>query len=265
MRNSDIITDNFNSEPEVVKINDLPECNQFEYDLMEEKDFKKYMKDVERMVRNSMEYRLMVKFLRENMDMNKCSFYENVNNIDTFKIKIHLHHHPFTLYDICYIVYKKRCAYGEPVDVEDVAKEVMHIHYNMMVGLIPLAETPHELVHNKYLFVPLDRVYGAWSAFYDMYFPFMDLDYIENIRENVERTKAYKESEEELGVLAKKYVYVDVDSGIYDIPDYTTVIQAMEKRIATINEEERLNHQPMRKVIHFIKANGEKETNNSIF
>lgn len=262
MRNSDIITGNYNSNPEIIRIGELTDYDHEDYDLLDEKDFKKFIKDVERMVRNSIEYRNMVKFLRDNMDMNKCSFYENVNNIDTFKIKIHLHHHPFTLYDICIIVYKKRCAYKESIDVEDVAKEVMHIHYNMMVGLIPLAETPHELVHNKYLFVPLDRVYGAWSAFYDMYFDFMDLGYIENIRENVERTQAYKECEEELGILSKKYMYLDI-TGAYDIPEFTTVINAMEKRINDIDNEEKDINAPKRKVIFYIED--DKETKNSIF
>lgn len=258
MRDSNINIDNYNSDPEIVSINELPEYNHKDYDLMDEKDFKKYIKDIERTIRNSMEYRSMVKFLRENMDMNKCSFYQNVNNIDTFKIKIHLHHHPFTLYDLCIIVYKKRLAYGEDIDVEDIAKEVMHLHYNMMVGLIPLAETPHELVHNKYLFIPLDRVYGAWSAFYNMYFDFMELEYIELIRENVERTKTYKESEEELGILNKKYIYLDI-TGAYDIPDYNTVLEMMDKRIIEIDESAK-NQKPMRKVIFY-----NDQSKNSIF
>lgn len=261
MRDSNIIRDNFDKEPEVILIDEVPEYNYKDYDLFDEKDFRKYITDVERMVRNSMEYRSMVKYLRENMDMNKCSFYENVNNIDTYKIKIHLHHHPFTLYDLALIVYRKRLAFGEDIDVEDVAKEVMHLHYNMLVGLIPLAETPHQLVHNKYLFIPLDRVYGQWENFYNMYSDYMDDDYKSLIQENIEHSKAYKESEEELGILNKKYIYLDV-TGAYDLPDFKSVIESMSKKIAQINEENNkiFNPKPKRKILHYVN-----ESNNSIF
>lgn len=259
MRDSNIIRDNFDSVPEIIVIDEVPEYSHIDYDLSDEKDFKKFIIDVERMVRNSMEYKSMVKYLRENMNMNKCSFYENVNNIDTFKIKIHLHHHPFTLYDLSMIVYRKRSAYGEDIDVEDVAKEVMHLHYNMLVGLIPLAETPHQLVHNKYLFVPLDRVYGKWEDFYNMYQDFMDEEYISLIQENIEHTKAYKESEEELAVLNKKYIYLDI-TGAYDLPDFKSVIDSMNKKIAQINEQNNQIFKPKRKILHY-----ENQSNNSIF
>ena len=261
MRDSNIIKDDFNSEPEIIIIDEVPEYNHKDYDLYDEKDFKKYITDIERMVRNSIEYKNMVKYLRENMDMNKCSFYENVNNIDTFKIKIHIHHHPFTLYDLALIVYKKRSSYGEDIDVEDVAKEVMHLHYNMLVGLIPLAETPHQLVHNKYLFVPLDRVYGAWEDFYNMYSDFIEDDYKELINENIARTAAYKETEEELAVLNKKYIYLDI-TGAYDLPDFQAVINSMNKKIAQINEENNKRFDPTkkRKILYY-----ENESNNSIF
>ena len=79
-------------------------------------------------------------------------------------------------------------ACGEDLDIDSVAYEVMFLHYNGLVGLIPLSATVHELVHNKYLFVPLDRVYGYWEDFYNMYFEYMDEGLIELVRENKEKT-----------------------------------------------------------------------------
>ena len=79
----------------------------------------------------------MVKFLRENIGMNRCSFYENVNNVDTFKIKIHIHHEPLTLFDITKIVFTKRQYNHENLDEEMTSKEVMLLHFNLLVGLIP--------------------------------------------------------------------------------------------------------------------------------
>lgn len=264
MRDSNIINNNFNSEPEIITIDEVPEYSHVDYDIMDEKDFKKYIKDIEKAVRNSIEYRHMISYLRENMDMNACAIYENVNNMNTFKIKIHLHHHPFSLWDICIIVYKKRLAYDEDLSVEAVAKEVMHLHYNMLVGLIPLSETVHELVHNKYIFIPLDRVFGKWEDFYNMYFNFMEEEYKDLINDNIKRTKEYNDSQEELSILNKKYIYLNTENA-YNTPDFNTVIQNMNNRIQTLDNENQQRFQPNYNEKKRVLIYDDDEPSNSIF
>ncbi len=274
----------------VIEIDYIPEYDLEDYDLMDSKEFNKYifsiekivrgsfeyrqlitflrenmdMISIEKIVRGSFEYRQLITFLRENMDMNKCSFYENVNNIDTCKIKIHIHHHPFTLYDICLMVYNKRSFYGESLEEEMVAKEVMFLHYNLMVGLIPLAETVHELVHNNYLFIPLDKVMGNYQQFINMYEDFMSPEQIDNnylfipldkvmgnyqqfinmyedfmspeqidvLERNIEYTKTYIEGKQN-HILSKNYVYIDL-TGAYEMPALSEVITMMDTKIKQI-------------------------------
>lgn len=216
----------------IVEIDNIPEYDIEDYDLMDTKDFNKYISNIERIVRGSFEYRQLIAFLRENMNMNKCSFYENVNNIDTFKIKIHIHHHPFTLYDICIMVYNKRTFYRESLDDEMVAKEVMFLHYNLMVGLIPLAETVHELVHNNYLFIPLDKVMGNYQQFINMYEDFMTPEQIDVLDRNMEFTKTFIEGSQN-NILAKNYVYLDL-TGAYEMPTIAEVINMMDEKIKQI-------------------------------
>ena len=63
---------------------DLPELDPFtkpDYDLNDEKEYDHYLRDIEKVVRGSFEYQKMVGFLRENLDMNQCSFYQGVSNI----------------------------------------------------------------------------------------------------------------------------------------------------------------------------------------
>lgn len=234
MRDTSLIKGDFSSKPEIITIDEKPDFPDFEYDLMDEKDYKKYMKDLERTIRSTFEYRNMVSFLRDNMDMDQCAFYENVNNRETFRIQIHLHHHPFTLYDICYIVLQKRLKYGESIEIEDVAYEVLSIHYNCLVGLIPLSETVHELVHNKYLFVPLNKVYGNWMKFRELYYQFIDEDMQKVIDENIERTRSYIMTEDEKMILNTKYIYVDT-SDLYTIPEDKEVIKEMKDVVKDIN------------------------------
>lgn len=222
-----------NVELEILVIPNLPEYDIQDYDVFNEKDFKKYLQDVEKACRNSYEYKQMVKYLRENMDMNKCSFYENVNNIDTFNIKIHIHHEPLTLYDICLIVYNKRMSNNESIDIEMVAKEVMFLHYKLLVGLIPLAETPHELVHNQYLFVPADMVLGNYLKFVDMYEEYMTSEQIYVLNSILDATKIYNGSD--LNVLTKKYIYIDV-SGAYKLPELSVISDLISSKIVEIKD-----------------------------
>lgn len=218
----------------ILKLDNIPPFEDNPYDLLDNKDFTKYIKDVERICRNSFEYRSMINYLRENVNMNKCSFFQNVNNIDTFKIKIHLHHHPFTLYDLCIIIFNKRSYYRESLNAEMVAKEVMFLHYNLYVGLIPLSETVHELVHNNYLFIPMDRVLGKYQEFINLYNDFMTPEQIDLLERNIEATKAYCDDLELNPLLQKSYVYLDV-TGAYDLPTFEEVIDKMNYRIKEIN------------------------------
>lgn len=221
--------------PQSIKLNDLAPCTIPDYDLNDEKEFTKYLRDIEKVVRSSFEYRKMVSYLRDYLDMNKCSFYESVSNADTTKIKIEIHHEPLSLYDICVIVYNKRVAFHESLEVEHVAKEVMYLHFDMQVGLIPLAETVHELVHNQYLFVPSTKVYGKYKKFVQDYKAFIPLEQLD-ILDRIEQLTMGYEAEEYKQLLSKKFIYVDA-SGSYNLPKLEDVAQILKSRIREIMDD----------------------------
>lgn len=223
-------------ESSVLPIDTLPEYNIEDYDLMDEKDMKKFIQDVERAVRGSFEYRQMINYLRDNMDMNKCSFLENVSNASNKAIKIEIHHEPVSLYDICVTVFNKRRFFHETLRVEMVAKEVMYLHYRMMVGLIPLAETVHELVHNQYLFVPTDKVYGHYKAFIDEYRDFLP----EGMEDTLQRIEeASSEYSKNTAILNTHYIYLDT-SNAYNLPTKEEIETLMRDRINEIKSNNNL-------------------------
>ena len=157
---------------------ELPKLSYFDrvqYDLIDPKGFKRYISDIENMVRNSFEYKWFIEELKNNHGMNQCSFFENVSSEDgSRKVRIEIHHEPFTLYDIVMTVYKKRQAMGEDIRPAFVANEVMWLHYMGFVGLIPLSYTIHQMVHNSYLFIPMDKIRGSYKTFRDMYYDWID-------------------------------------------------------------------------------------------
>lgn len=231
MRDPDNIMKEYDLEapPLVIEMHDIPDYNLYDYDLNDEKVFRKYIQTIERNIRTSYEYRAMIAYLREYMNMNQCAFYANVNNVDTSKIHIEIHHEPLSLYDIVIIVYNKRLAFGESLEEEYIAKEVMFLHYNLMVGLIPLAETVHQLVHAQYLFVPTSAVLGKYREFINRYEEYMLPEQLEVIEHIEEATKFY-DSDTAKTLLSTNFIYVDM-SGAYNMPRTEDIVGMLKDRI----------------------------------
>lgn len=215
---------------EIIEMKDIPnyEKNDFE-DLDNPKEFKKYTEEIKKMVRNSFEYKQLVQYLKEYMNMNQCSFL-NVSGELNKKIKIHIHHSPITMEEIVLIVYKKREYYMEGLETEDVAKEVMYLHYLLVIGLIPLAETPHEAVHSGYLFIPNDKVFGNYKLFLETYDQWIPPELKSKFDNLEEFTKTYnKEKNNEL--LKLNCVYINVTGEDVMLPSIEEIMKLTEQRM----------------------------------
>lgn len=224
-----------NQPEEIFKVENVPDFDIEDYDLCEPKDFKKYATTVEKIVRGSFEYKRLVGFLRDYMDMNKCSVYEEVTNATSHNIKIHIHHEPITLYDIFLTVYNKRVANREPLSEDMVAKEIMFNHYKMRVGLIPLAETVHELVHNQYIFVPTTAVFGKYWEFIEVYHDFVEPETLDTLAKIEEITKRYS-LDAARNLLSTNLIYIDTDD-VFGKKDLGEVKQLLKDRLNEANKE----------------------------
>lgn len=227
---------------QVMIMEDVPDYTTEDYDLFNEKDFKKYIDDVETMVRSSREYKEAIQYMRKYMDMNSSAFSKNINNIESNKIKIELHHTPFTLYDIALTVFNKRSRLQEPLDVELVAKEVAYIHYLLIVGLIPLSKTEHKLVHNQALFVPIDRVLGNYEKFIDLYQKDIPEDAMARYNTYLEMTKNYNHQDNtkvlEISPTYLKLPGSDENSlGAYSLPLLQNVLNSTQNRLQSLTKK----------------------------
>lgn len=225
------------NEIDVVKIpKEILPMDIEDYDLLDDKDREKYIKDLEREVRSSYEYRAMIQYLREYMNMNSCAFMPNISNDTTRRIRIEIHHSPFTLRDICVTVINKRMKTGEPLTTESIAYEVMYIHYSLMVGLIPLSETVHQLVHTQYIFIPVDKVYGYYKNFVQTYRDFIDPELLDKLDELEKLTIAgtYNDSYKE--ILEKKYITVDME-GNNQISQLHDLQETLKQRLGELRGE----------------------------
>lgn len=191
---------------ETYKISDIPKV-EMRSPILSDKDKTRLVKQIERVVRTSQEYRDYIKFLKDNIDMTKCTYFNKLSNKGGKRISIHIHHEPFTLYDITMIVLNKYLSKNEPINMLDVAEEVMYLHYRDMVGLLPLSVTVHELVHIGKVLIPLQVVYGNYIKFLEQY-----EEWITDDLRNILQAKLIMSREViDNSILEKKYVYLEVE------------------------------------------------------
>ena len=219
---------------DTIKIGNVPPYEGEIYNLLDDKEYRTYIKDIERNVRQSSEYRNFVKYLRENMNMNKDAFQTGVSNEEQNGIVIELHHYPFSLADIVEIVIKKREYYHESMSVQMVSKEVMSLHYKFMVSLVPLSETNHKLFHNHRLFINVNNVLGRYKLFVDYYRPFITPEMMDTLN----RIEKYSNQNDmtlmNTTIIEPHKVRFEIKDPSYQLPDLSNVADKMQLQIDQI-------------------------------
>lgn len=179
------------------------------YQIKTDRARQKFIKQIESECRRSEEYKTQMKFLKTKTNFNKCAVLRKMLPGGTSKYTIEMHHHPFTLFDICHIVLRKREEMGESIRPIDVAEEVMKLHYDGLVGLIPLSVTIHELYHDGQIFIPIQWVYQDYSEFvdrYDVFIPNMTASKIEYMYQLSLKCENILSD-----VLSPEFVYIEID------------------------------------------------------
>jgi len=243
------ISENIYSENKnnIVNIESIPYYGVEQYDLLSDKDFDRFKQDTERMVRNSYEYRHLINFLKYTEGMNRCTFLDNIVADGFNKINIELHHTPFTLYDITSAVISKRMDLQEPVAIYDIANEIAWLHYMGMVGLIPVCETVHELIHNMYLFVPTYIIRGNYNAFVKYYGKWIDPYTLETLDAAERLSNEYLNNPSSDHPIAKQMqifnhhrTYISVGDTREAIPDFQQCRDVVHARINQIKNGKKL-------------------------
>ena len=187
-----------------------PEDMEYEPAIEKEKDIKRFIDRTEKIIRGSKEYKDYVAFVKEYMDMDKCAFFTNVRNGEGGRVRIEIHHEPFTLYDIVESVFLKYRKEGIEINDLYIADEVLKLHYDDKVGLIPLSRSIHQIVHfgNGQIIVPIQLVYGGYRDFVDEYAEYNDR-LISKLDTKIMQTKTIKS--EMIDSLTPSYTYLEVD------------------------------------------------------
>lgn len=222
------------NEVSTITLPDIPEFDGFIWDLDDPKDMKKFLSTIEKEVRQSFEYREMIHFIKNNYDMDQCAFIQ-YDPSDTYNISIEIHHYPFTLFDITVIVYKKRVYYGEAIETRMIAKEVTMLHYKLLVGLIPLSKTVHQLVHDSKLFIPVGNVFGNYRKFVDTYKAFCDEEQLETL-DRIEKYSLEQSHLNDTTILDRNNISYNITNDHYRLPNLSIMEDKMVAKTIEIKK-----------------------------
>lgn len=171
---------------------------RFYFQSIEAKDVKRFIKNVERLVRTSPSYSSYIYYLSTQGLVNDVVY----SKITDEKATLEFHHYPFTLYDIVEIIVNYHIKHQDDFTSLSIAEEVIKEHFANTIGLARLSKTSHQLTHAGKLFIPLDSVFGNVNEFvqkyYDGLFPEQIETFNELIRIDAEQAKRAKEQETEV-------------------------------------------------------------------
>lgn len=199
----------------------------------------KFIKTCEKTIRSSDEYREYIQFIKNNMHMDRCYVNPSIVSANGKKYSIELHHEPFTLYDLVDIEIMRREAENEPLDKFEICKTVMGLHYDGLVGLIPLSKTQHELIHKGKIFIPLQHIYQDFYKYYETYADIIESDECRHIKDkiDVKVQLSLKCGDVQSDSNNPEFVYIDVNGfEVPEVPDEWKDI-VMKSRTDLANEE----------------------------
>lgn len=215
-----------------VLVLDKPQDMEYQLTISNEREKTKIVKRIERYIRGSNEYKDYIAFLRENVGMDACAFFNNINKDTSRSLRIEVHHTPYTLFDLTKIVVNKYIEEGLPLNELLIAEEVMKNHYSNMVGLIPLSKTLHQMVHgdnSEKIVIPAYMIFGNYKKFIEEYGQYMDDGDFKKVELLIQRTKEIKESD--YNFLEQHYDYIEVDG--FKLPERIIDTEESEESIAS--------------------------------
>jgi len=182
--------ENFSNEKNIGIISDSsPFAENFYFeDFFEENNIKKFIKNTERLIRQSREYDEYISLLRTNVkELNHDNILSKITSADA---SLEFHHYPFSLFDIVETIMMQHVIDDEKFTSFSIAKEVVDLHYENKIGLVPLSITTHELAHSGNLFISKKQIFGDYSSFKKKYEKGVSADLNRKIKEMEEDDKA---------------------------------------------------------------------------
>lgn len=153
-----------------------------------------YIKEIERAVRRSKEYKRYVAHIKKDIGLNFCQVKGNiVEDEETGKLPVlEMHHGPIlTLFDCIAIVLEWSMVKGENISTLSIADRIIQEHYDHHIQTVMLCETVHQEVHEFNIFLNMAMGFGDINAFLEKYKEGLLPEQIVKINRYIELSKKY--------------------------------------------------------------------------
>ncbi len=151
-----------------------------------ESDYMKFIRNCEKHVRSSIEYKQWKNYLIDVLGINTCMITKE--RMDQCTIEIH--HQIPSLYVLIKCLINQKIEKEEEFSTFDISLLAIQEHFKNRVGYIPLIKTMHEKFHNGFLSIPIQLVRGNYKSFLDEYSKYMDDDDLETIENRLSITES---------------------------------------------------------------------------
>lgn len=148
--------------------------------FIDDKDLISVIKSIEKIIRQSNEYKSFITYIRDTFHMSNCKI---LSGIDTNSAKIEIHHNIFTLFDYCKIIINYCNQNNIKWNSFIIADMVLELHYRNLVNLIPLSTTMHQYTHSNKLYYEPTQCLGNLSKFIEEYSEYLDEQQLEKLNE----------------------------------------------------------------------------------
>jgi len=129
------------------------------------KEYDAFIKNVERVVRYSQEYKLWIKYISEHLGHSQCA----LTNENITECSLEVHHHPITLYTIVKAIMNDIMSKSESFSTFDVALKVIELHFQNKIGYVVLLSDLHKKYHSGFLNLPIEMVNGNYKHIIQTY------------------------------------------------------------------------------------------------
>ena len=135
-----------------------------------EAEYKKYVKNVEMLVRRCNEYKLWRNYIVDILQINTCM----ITNESMDQVTIEVHHHIPSLFTLVTALVNEKIETQKEFCSFDIAQEAINLHFKNKIGYTTLLQSMHEKFHNGFLTIPLSFVKGDYKYFISNYSKYLD-------------------------------------------------------------------------------------------
>jgi hypothetical protein len=146
-----------------------------------ETQYKKFLKNCEKLVRSSLEYNLWRDYIRDVLQIQECAITQEKMS----EVSIEVHHHVPSLFLMVKALVNKKIDANEEFSTFDVAIKIIELHFENKLGYITLLTSIHEKFHNGFLTIPMSIVKGDYNAFMREYGSYLDEDDLDNMNQRM--------------------------------------------------------------------------------